>query len=63
MLDRLGLILLIGLSVLLLISCGNKESGPAEQVGKEIDKATVSVGKQVEKAGESIQEAGKADAP
>jgi hypothetical protein len=60
-LNKLGLAALLVAGVLMLISCGRNEPGPAEKAGKEIDKATVSVGKQVEKAGESIQDAGKGE--
>lgn len=62
-LDKLGIALLLIAVLLMLAGCGSKESGPAEHVGKEIDKATVSVGKQLEKAGESIQDAGKGEKP
>ncbi|QDF97088.1 hypothetical protein CJ010_11395 [Azoarcus sp. DD4] len=47
--------LLIGLS-----GC-QKQEGPAEQLGKEVDKATESAGKQIEKAGEEIQDAAKGE--
>jgi len=36
-----------------------KEEGPAERAGREIDKAAEKVGKSVEKAGEKIQDAAK----
>jgi hypothetical protein len=38
-----------------------KQEGPAERAGKEVDKASEKVGQQVEKAGESIQDAAKGD--
>ena len=38
-----------------------KQEGPAEQAGKEVDKATEKVGEKIEKAGESIQDAAKGD--
>jgi hypothetical protein len=47
--------LLIGLS-----GC-QKQEGPAEKAGKEVDKATDKVGQQVEKAGNSIQDAARGD--
>jgi len=46
-------ILVVGLS-----ACEKKE-GPAERVGKEIDKSIESAGKQLEKAGDKIQDAAK----
>ena len=38
-----------------------QKEGPAERAGKEVDEATKSVGRQIEKAGESIQDAAKGD--
>lgn len=39
-----------------LYGCEKKE-GPMEKAGKEVDKAAVSAGQQVEKAGDKIQDA------
>ncbi|HWU84743.1 MAG TPA: hypothetical protein VN028_05365 [Rhodocyclaceae bacterium] len=61
--NKLAIAGFVGVSIAALISCESRQSGPAEQVGKDIDKAAVSVGKQVEKVGENIQDAGKRDAP
>ncbi|MDP2827204.1 MAG: hypothetical protein Q8O37_01215 [Sulfuricellaceae bacterium] len=36
-----------------------KQEGPAEQAGKEIDTAVEKAGAQIEKAGENIQDAAK----
>lgn len=36
-----------------------KQEGPAEHAGKEVDKAAEKVGKEIEKAGEKIQDAAK----
>ena len=36
-----------------------KQEGPAERAGKEIDKAVEKAGQQIEKAGEKIQDAAK----
>lgn len=47
------LILLAGLS-----AC-QKPEGPAERLGKDIDKAGQTAGQEVEKAGEKIQDATK----
>ena len=38
-----------------------KEAGPAERAGKEVDKAAEKVGESIEKAGDSIQDAAKGD--
>jgi hypothetical protein len=38
-----------------------KQEGPAEQAGKEVDKAVEKVGQQIEKAGDAIQDAAKGD--
>ena len=46
-------ILVVGLS-----ACEKKE-GPAERAGKEIDKTVDKAGQQLEKAGQSIQDAAK----
>lgn len=52
----------LALSALLAALAGcQKQEGPAERAGKEIDKAAERVGDQVEKAGESIQDAAKGD--
>lgn len=38
-----------------------KQEGPAEHAGKEVDKAVEKAGQQIEKAGDSIQDAAKGD--
>jgi hypothetical protein len=38
-----------------------KQEGPAEQAGKEVDRAVEKAGQQVEKAGDAIQDAAKGD--
>jgi len=50
--------LLVALSAL---SGCQKEEGPAEQVGEDIDKATEQAGEKIEQVGESIQDAAKGD--
>jgi len=62
MFNKIGIAVLIVMGVLVLVSC-ERQAGPAERAGKAIDNATVSAGKQVEKAGESIQGAGKGEKP
>lgn len=43
-----------------LSGCGKKE-GPAEKAGKAVDSAVDKTGQQIEKAGDSIQDAAKGD--
>jgi hypothetical protein len=50
------------MSALLMALAGcQKQEGPAEQAGKEVDKAVEKAGQQVEKAGDAIQDAAKGD--
>mgnify|MGYP001401532843 CR=1 FL=1 len=52
----------LAMSVLLAALSGcQKQEGPAEHAGKEVDKAVEKVGEQVEKADDSIQDAAKGD--
>ncbi|MDZ4200764.1 MAG: hypothetical protein U1C96_01275 [Gallionella sp.] len=53
-----GMILLATVLLAALPGC-QKEEGPMEKTGKEVDQATEKVGKQIEKAGEDIQDAAK----
>jgi hypothetical protein len=48
----------MGILVVGLSACEKKE-GPAERAGKEIDKTVDKAGQQLEKAGQSIQDAAK----
>ncbi len=43
-----------------LFGC-QKQEGPAERAGKEVDKTVEKTGQQIEKAGESIQDTAKGD--
>jgi hypothetical protein len=52
--------LFVGLLLTSAVAC-QKQEGPAERAGKEVDKATDKVGQQIEKAGDSIQDAAKGD--
>ncbi|MBU0588976.1 MAG: hypothetical protein KJ852_09615 [Gammaproteobacteria bacterium] len=45
----------LALSMALLSAC-QKQEGPAEKAGKELDKAMDQAGQQIEKAGEKIQD-------
>ena len=47
-----------GLFALTLSGC-QKQEGPAEKAGKEIDKAVSQAGQQIQKAGDNIQQAAK----
>ncbi len=48
-------------ALLVALSACQKQEGPAEQAGKEVDQATEKVGEQIEKAGDDIQDAAKND--
>jgi hypothetical protein len=48
-------------ALLIVLSGCQKQEGPAEKAGKEIDKAVEKTGQQLEKAGEAIQDAAKGD--
>jgi hypothetical protein len=50
--------LFVGLLLSSAAGC-QKQEGPAERAGKEMDKATDKVGQQIEKAGDSIQDAAR----
>jgi hypothetical protein len=54
----LGAALFVGALVAALSGC-QKQEGPAERAGKEMDKAVEKVGQQIEKVGDSIQDAAK----
>jgi len=43
------------------ISGCQKQEGPAEKAGKEVDQAVEKAGEKIEKAGENIQDAAKGD--
>ena len=50
------------MSALLVALAGcQKQEGPAEQAGKNVDNAVDKAGEQIEKAGDSIQDAAKGD--
>jgi len=57
-----GSILAVSMLLFGLSGC-QKQEGPMEQAGKEVDKAVGKLGQQVEKAGEKIQDATKGDKP
>ncbi|AJP49233.1 hypothetical protein PG1C_13940 [Rugosibacter aromaticivorans] len=52
----------LGMSALLVALSGcQKQEGPAERAGKEVDRTVEKAGQQIEKAGDSIQDAAKGD--
>jgi hypothetical protein len=55
-----GTILILGATLAALSAC-QKQEGPMERAGKDLDKAVENVGQQVEKAGDNIQDAAKDD--
>ena len=48
-------------AVLVALSGCQKQEGPAEHAGKQVDKAMEKAGQQIEKAGDSIQDAARGD--
>ena len=48
----------MGILVAALSGC-QKQEGPAEHAGKEVDKAVEKTGQQIEKAGDKIEDAAK----
>lgn len=50
---------LLGVALLATLVGCQKQEGPAERAGKEVDQAAEKVGAQIEKAGESLQDAAK----
>jgi hypothetical protein len=56
----LAVALVIGILFVTLPGC-QKQEGPAESAGKQVDQTVEKVGQQIEKAGESIQDAAKGD--
>ncbi len=52
---------LLMLASLAALSACQKQEGPAEHAGKEVDKAVEKVGQQIEKAGDTIEDATKRD--
>jgi hypothetical protein len=52
---------LIMTALLVALSGCQKQEGPAEKAGRQVDKAVESVGQQIEKAGDAIQDAAKGD--
>jgi len=55
-----GAVLAVSALLVVLSGC-QKQEGPAERAGKEVDNAAAKVGQQVEKAGESMQDNAKGD--
>ena len=57
--DTIGAALFM--SALLLALSGCQKEGPAEHAGKAVDQTVDKAGQQIEKAGDSIQDAAKGD--
>ena len=57
---NIGAALVLSALLAALAGC-QKQEGPAEQAGKDVDRAAETAGETVEKAGESIQDAAKGD--
>jgi hypothetical protein len=55
-----GAALITGVVLVALSGCQRQE-GPAEHAGKEVDKAAAKIGQQIEKAGDKIQDAAQGD--
>jgi hypothetical protein len=51
----------VAVMVVGLVSGCQKQEGPAEKAGKEVDKAVEKVGETLEKAGDSVQDAVKGE--
>jgi hypothetical protein len=52
---------LIASALLTGLSGCQKQEGPAEKAGRQVDKAVEKVGQQIEKAGDAIQDAAKGE--
>ena len=57
--DTVGVALVMGALLLALSGC--QKEGPAEHAGKAVDQTVDKAGQQIEKAGDSIQDATKGD--
>jgi hypothetical protein len=57
--DTVGVALVMGALLLALSGC--QKEGPAEHAGKAVDQTVDKAGQQIEKAGDSIQDAAKGD--
>lgn len=57
---RSSVVAVVAVSLVIMgLSACEKQEGPAERAGKEIDKTVQSAGQQLEKAGQQIQDAAK----
>jgi hypothetical protein len=52
-------IVIVMSALIAALSACQKQEGPAEHAGKEVDKTVDKAGQQIEKAGENIQDAAK----
>jgi hypothetical protein len=58
--NKLGAGILASAMVVVLSGC-QKQEGPAERAGKEVDQAMDKAGESIEKAGENLQDAAKGE--
>ena len=55
-----GAVMVMSALLFTVMACQRQE-GPAEHAGKEVDKAVEKAGQQIEKAGDKVQDAAKGD--
>lgn len=48
-------------ALLVVLSACQKQEGPAERAGKQVDETVEKAGQQIEKAGDSIQDSAKGE--
>lgn len=58
--ESINAALVMGALLAALAGC-QKQEGPAEHAGRELDNAVAKAGQQIEKAGDNIQDAAKGD--
>ena len=61
MLNNAGKMITVTVLVAIGLYACERQEGPAERAGKQMDKAADSVGQHVEKAGKNLQDAAKGD--
>lgn len=60
--NRITMTSAIAIAALLAVLSGcEKKEGPLEKAGKEVDNAAATVGQNIEKAGEKVQDAAQGD--
>lgn len=62
MMSKLSRLALVFVAATVFVGgCEQKEEGPAEQVGKEIDKAVAETGKAMQDLGKQVEDSAKKD--